>query len=691
MLLDLTTFAVIGIVLFSYFLPHYLLSVTTTTGGDTGAHVYAAWYLRNELLPKGMIAGWSPGWYAGFPIFQFYFPLVATIQALLSYVIPFEVAFKLGSVLGTLFLPIAVYILFRLLRFRWPTPALGALAGVGFLMMESYSIYGGNIASSLSGEYSYSLSLGLSLVFLGLMYRLIVEARGRPILAAGVLTLTVLSHLLPVILIVLVTPILAYLGFRRNGMISTVRPLVIVYGLAFSLTAFWSLPFLVRLPYTTDMRWVPLSGWDPVSPQELRPYLAAQLLGFVVAFLRRDKRLTIFAAMSAVGLLFYFFLPAGSVWNGRFLPFYYLSAFLTSAYLAGFLVSAGSRAFSVRRAGAATLAASLGVAVLTLVWALDYRDATYIDDWIRHNYRGYEAMDEYPTFKALNDRLAQLPEGRVVWEPNDELGKFGTPIALMSIPYWSGQPTIEGINFESSMTTPFHFLMASELSASPSNPIPGLPYRGLDLARGVQHLELFDVRYYLAFTEPAKVAASEAGLTKIEDIGEFALFQIGSTGQVVVPGRDPLPVEFKGSEWVAENIEWFGKPAELDRPMVQVSAKEWEEVASSVAPAAGISIEAVVKDDEISFVTDAVGLPHLVKTSYFPNWKVEGAGGPYLASPSLMIVVPTQREVRLHYSRSWVEWLGLLLTLAAVVGVLLPGFRRILRRRPDESGKSHVD
>ena len=47
--------------------PWWILSGTTPTGGDTGAHVYGPAYLRDVLLPQGRILGWSNDWFAGFP------------------------------------------------------------------------------------------------------------------------------------------------------------------------------------------------------------------------------------------------------------------------------------------------------------------------------------------------------------------------------------------------------------------------------------------------------------------------------------------------------------------------------------------------------------------------------------------------------------------------------------------------
>ena len=76
-----------------------------------------------------------------------------------------------------------------------------------------------------------------------------------------------------------------------------------------------------------------------------------------------------------------------------------------------------------------------------------------------------------------------------------------------------------------------------------------------------------------------------------------------------------------------------------------------------------------MSDDRISFDVDRVGTPVLVKTSYFPNWQVTGAKGPWRASPNLMVVVPTGTHVSLHYGRTGVDWAGILLTLLGLLGL----------------------
>ena len=90
----------------------------------------------------------------------------------------------------------------------------------------------------------------------------------------------------------------------------------------------------------------------------------------------------------------------------------------------------------------------------------------------------------------------------------------------------------------------------------------------------------------------------------------------------------------------------------------------------------GVVTDVVHDDHRISFTTTAVGVPHLVKESYFPNWTAEGADGPYRAAPSLMIVVPTSEHVVLEFRNTSAENLGMALTLIAITGLAVYAYRR---------------
>ena len=155
--------------------PRLILEANTPSGGDMAAHVAVPAYLRDVLLPEGRILGWSMDWFAGYPVFYFYFPLPSLVIVLLDVVLPYGVAFKIATVLGLLATPPAVYYLARSLRFGRPVATVAAGAGAAFIFMESFTIYGGNVLSTLAGEFSFSWSLALSLLYLGLLIRAVLD------------------------------------------------------------------------------------------------------------------------------------------------------------------------------------------------------------------------------------------------------------------------------------------------------------------------------------------------------------------------------------------------------------------------------------------------------------------------------------------------------------------------------------
>ena len=56
-----------------------------------------------------------------------------------------------------------------------------------------------------------------------------------------------------------------------------------------------------------------------------------------------------------------------------------------------------------------------------------------------------------------------------MWEYDPSLNRFGTTMSLMLLPYWTNGciDSMEGLLFESSATTPFHFINQNELSVTP--------------------------------------------------------------------------------------------------------------------------------------------------------------------------------------------------------------------------------
>ena len=83
-----------------------LFTDTTPTGGDLGAHVWGPAFLRDELLPRFRLSGWTPDWYAGFPAYHFYMvvPMLAIVAVNVGLVAPLSVLVALAAAAGAMVL-----------------------------------------------------------------------------------------------------------------------------------------------------------------------------------------------------------------------------------------------------------------------------------------------------------------------------------------------------------------------------------------------------------------------------------------------------------------------------------------------------------------------------------------------------------------------------------------------------------
>src|SRR5262245_40864504 len=250
--------------------PELLLRNTTASGGDTAAHVWWPAYLRDHLLPF-RLSGWSPDFYGGFPAGQFYFPVPALITVFLDLFLPYNIAFKLATATGPLLLPVGAYVFAQGIRAPRPAPALFALASVAFLFFTgdpgssaiaqniafNQHIAGGSLASTLAGEYSYTIALACALAFFGTLASSLRSGR-KMWLPALLLAATVMSHIVVAIFAVL-GALVVWLVSRPIKSFGRAAGIGITGGL---LTAVWTVPLLATLAYTTDMRYTPITEYS---------------------------------------------------------------------------------------------------------------------------------------------------------------------------------------------------------------------------------------------------------------------------------------------------------------------------------------------------------------------------------------------------------------------------------------------
>jgi hypothetical protein len=744
--------------------PSLLLANTTTAGGDTGAHVALPAFMKSNLLHHGQLTGWDPGWYDGFPVYTFYFPLPGLITVLFNAVVTYNVAFKLVTVLGTLLLPVCAWAFGKLAGLRDPGPGCLAAATLPFLFEPSFSIYGGNILSTLAGEFSFSLSLSLALLFLGVFALGLRTGRYRG-LAAVLFAATLLCHLLPALFALAGAVLWVVLDadlwrglHRGRGAVRARRRWsrrllwsIVAGALGVGLTAWWLIPFVTGQAYTTNMGWVKVDGFPHLLfPGSARWVLAADLVGLVAMVIRRNRVGLFIALMGGVSAAVVCLDPQSALYNVRFLPMWFLCMYLMAGYATAEVVSAVARWNRRRRLDQWVLVIRqrLGV-VQGMPWRPGHRisrfrrpepgpnppgsvvgpiialaaaclavvpplvlSATTMSDlhitvsanqpsaWAEWNYSGYERKPDYPEYQAVIQMMAKVGAGqgcgRSMWEYDPSLNRFGTTESLMLLPYWTNGciDSMEGLLFESSSTTPFHFINQNELSPSPSDAVAGLPYKGLNVPLGIQHLQQLGVRYLLASSttvEDAAAADPDAHLVastgpwksdynndeldttwKVYEISDSSLVKPLADQPVVWTGVNPSQ-----TSWLAPALSWYDDPARWAVAPAAGGPASWPRIpASDLHPTAVAEPRTTVSDvsqsdSTVSFHVSRVGTPVEVKVSYFPNWQAHGADGPWRIAPNLMVVVPTSHDVSLVYASSASDKAGELISLLSLLGVVV--------------------
>ena len=284
-----------------------------------------------------------------------------------------------------------------------------------------------------------------------------------------------------------------------------------------------------------------------------------------------------------------------------------------------------------------------------------------VTNWSNFNYEGYEGQASYPEFHSLMQTMAAMGKqygcGRAMWEYSSSENRFGTPEALMLLPYETNGciDSMEGLLFESSATTPYHFLNQAELSAGPSEPEVGLPYGSLNVTLGVQHLQLLGVKYFIAETpQVEQEAAVDPSLQLVAKTGPWSYNDGGAdthtTWDIYLVKDSPLvtplvndPVVLSGvkpgpSSWLGSATDegpaltWYGDPTKWNVELAQSGPSDWPRTPRSTPCVRRSntwgprrSRRSTQTDSSISFHVSRVGTPVLVKVSYFPNWHANGA------------------------------------------------------------------
>jgi hypothetical protein len=696
----------LAFVLWEMHLP-LLLANTTPALSDLGAHIHEPAWMRHHLLPKGRLSGWSPDWFAGYPSETFYFPLGALAIALLSFLIPYAIAFKLVAASGAILLPGAAYAFGRLNR---RSHLESAALGVGVLPLLLQPILltaGGSMAATGYGEYSYEIALALGLVVLGLAGAGMRTGRHRA-LTAVLLAATVLVHIVPAAMTVLGIVVLTALNPAR----ARARWTATVLAVGGLLSGFWVVPWLARIDYTAGTLFPKASPFvEYLLPAAIAPVaLIAAVAAIAVAAsaIRSGDRFGLFVLVMWLlsGILFCA-LPASRLWNARLLAFWFLWMGVLAAIgltrLAAWIdqerrASARGRALA-RPMLVQLLAPLVFLAAILPAWdtpawkGLLDKKAFSLSPVLSQLYGGYEKAKERAEFQDFIDTIRKVGRehgcGRAHWEWNTSAwtGKRSTLMQL--IPYWTDGCVagMQGLFVESAATSPYVRLANHRLADNAVHFTAKEDVGKLDVAAGVADLRVLGVRYYVAVTPAAQQQAeATAGLRLVAQTrsypgGSWKVFEVEGVSVVEPLAFDPVVVpgvNGSRSRWEGAAMPWFDKGGPRDVPVAAGGPSSWlrrpsvpsdpprQPVSTPPATVSGVRLG----DDSVRFHVDRLGTPIVVKVSYFPNWKATGARGPWRVTPNFMVVVPSAHDVVLRYGRTGVDIGGWAVTLAGVVGAV---------------------
>lgn len=636
--------------------------------------------------------------------------------------LPYGLAFKLVVVAGLLTLPAAVAFLARNLGSPHPIPGLAAIGALGFMLDQSYTIVGGNFYATMAGEFYFSAGFSLMIFGLAFAARGLREG-GFQVVTASLLGAAVLSH---VAMAVAFLPFMAValLWAKPEGLawsawlVRFVRWfgwVAVVVGL---ISAVWLLPFIQFHGYLNNMGLGKESTYQLWLVDKLAYGRNALFLLTAVCFVGglvyRRAFFLWSSTIAAMGAVMFVLLPGGILWNPRILPMYSLGLYLGAVcgLWVAVRVALGAVRSELERRGDEGLQslfrgfAAVGVTAIALVavilpirlipigtevpapavtdpalptfshWSIGAISVPRFAaaGWTEYNFGGFESKPGWDEYRALMRTMEGVGKahgcGPAMWEYDATLTRFGSPMALMLLPFFTDHciGSMEGLYFEASQTTPFHFLLQDALSPKPSRAQRNVAYRGLDVGRGVQYMQELGTRYAI-LQDPTvvRLAESNPDLHEVARSGAWRVYEVSGSSLVAPLAFEPVVLDDYPTDtldWLDASTKYFAEPRAWPQAVVADGPDAWRRVAATDVPER-ISVGETpvvsnlrVEPDSISFDVSETGKPVRIKTSYFPLWEASGAAGPYRSFPNQMIVVPNERHVTITYGRSLGELVG---------------------------------
>lgn len=688
-------FLIIGSILI--LVPIDIIKSEPSTGGDIGSHFWPLYVLVKKSLPEWHIRTINPGNLGGEPHFVHYFPLPFLIMAAIAQVLPVETAFNIGIFLSVLILPLCIFIGVRGLGYRFPAPIICAAFSLFFLLNESYTMWGGNVMSTLAGQFGHTYALGC--LFLG-MGSLGVEIRKNlpPVMSSVLFACVALSHAY----VFLGVPFfcLSMLFCFPFGLIRKRFKIIFISGSFSVLLSLWFLiPMVSYSQWTTPFVLVwksPNIFTESTSPILYPAIIIIIVITILCGIFKISRRLfqdskfysklkaCVFAkfftnslfwlipVLGYVGMFFMF--PRIGLVDVRAIPQILVCIAVFGGICTAVILNLYGRVLS--------FLCVLPVVFASMWWSGEYN--TNLTTWLVWNYSGWSAKVLYKDLLAISNELkGDFSDARVIYEHNLVNESAGTLRVFEMLPYFAGRATLESVYMQATILAPMVYYLQAEISKTPS-----CPYQTTgdcpshNVIQSIPHLKLFGVKDIITVTKEVRAQADKAVeqgmLVKGKDFGPWHLYHMANPSNLISTFTE-VPELINSQDWKSLFFAWFKMHTGKERYLLAdgfvsdavKSTLSNENNSSSIWRNSSCQPSIEVDFAKIVIHTPCPGAAHILRFAFSPIWKADTKDELFLVSPGFIGLIPSKDRVVLTYQMSNLWYLASIVSLFSLVGIMV--------------------
>jgi hypothetical protein len=601
---------------------------------DMPGHFVAADYIKSYLWP------WPSGWnnlsLIGFPQGYFYPPLFHWLVALLSFLMPLKVAFKLLIVLALFLIPFSFFYFARSLGLK-ELDALLAMLCMWFFLIPIKGDIGGDFYSTfVIGLVTAHFAFPFFFFYLGTIVK-----KGdlrRSIVGGILLAVLILSHSFAALAAIISSLVI---GFALRKKINP-KYFILHFIIAIGLSAFWIFPFIY---FSSFKEGIFVGGVVP----PLHPLLFYILLVSIV-FLAIKKD-TLAKPVLYLATIFVFIIQFFSYFYTIIPHNFPLHLFRFNIFVYCFF------GFIIARALCFRPIEKYKKQIIFLLIAFLLVSTFFLSQEI------FKFKD-----RSVEIDINKLPleRGAVITTVNP----YKAPHIVWSSLLLKKIPLVNGLFVESSISAKAINTLLLEIW--PDSFVWGIepyPINRENLSDLLEyHLRYLGVCWIISENAIDEKILPKANITKINvKIGniEKKEYYVYSFDCNLAESIGNLPLRVESKEWQEKVKEWWSDPYKIQRIYIK------SDLPISFVEPKKVKIDLIeAKNDYYKFyIHSEKEVPVLIKISYFPNWHAFSDGKPiaiYQASPSL-IFVQARGNLELKFVRSKIEIFGLVVSIITLL------------------------